>query len=100
MSPRQKVVNILRREIPYLRENYGVKKIALFGSVVHGGYGKRSDIDMVIDFKSPSFDNFMDTSDYLEKLFKKKIDILTPAGVKGIRVKSVAKSIRKSLIYV
>ncbi len=100
MSPQQKVVNVLRREIPYLQENYGVKKIALFGSVVHGGYAKHSDIDMVVDFTQPSFDNFMGLADYLERLFKKKVDILTPAGVKGIRVKSVAKSIKKSLIYV
>lgn len=100
MSSKQKVVNVLRREIPYLQENYGVKKIALFGSVVSGEYTKHSDIDMVVEFKHPSFDNFMDLADYLERLFKKKVDILTPAGVKGIRVESVAKNIKKSLTYV
>jgi len=29
MSPQQKIVDVLRREIPYLKENYGVKKIAI-----------------------------------------------------------------------
>ena len=100
MSPEQKVVKVLRREVPYLKENYGVKKIALFGSVVSGEYTKHSDIDMVIEFENPSLDKFMDLSSHLERLFKRKIDILTPAGVKGIRVKSVAKNIKKSLIYV
>ena len=65
MKPRQKVINVLRREIPHLKKNYGVKKIALFGSVVNGKYTKNSDIDMVIEFKNPSFDMFMELAFYL-----------------------------------
>lgn len=100
MSPHQKIVDVLRREIPYLKENYGVKKIALFGSVVSGKYTKHSDVDMVIEFDNPSFDKFMDLASYLENMFKRKVDILTPDGVKSIRVKTVAENIKRSLVYV
>lgn len=100
MSPQQKVISVLRREIPYLKENYGVKKIALFGSVVNGKYTKHSDIDLVVEFDNPSFDKFMDLASYLENTFKRRVDILTPDGVKSIRVKNVAKSIKRSLVYV
>lgn len=100
MSPRQKVINVLRREIPYLKENYGVKKIALFGSVAKGNYNKSSDIDMVVEFEKPIGLRFMDLAEYLEKKLGRKTDILTAEGVRSIRIKKVAEDIKRSLLYV
>jgi len=100
MSPQQKVINVLRREIPYLKENYGVKKIALFGSVVKGKYTKSSDIDMVVEFEKPIGLRFMDLAEYLEKKLGRKTDILTAEGVRSIRIKKVAQDIKRSMFYV
>jgi predicted nucleotidyltransferase len=36
----------------------------------------------------------------LEKLFGRRVDVLTPEGLNSIRVPSVGESIRKSLAYV
>lgn len=85
-----------RREI----SEYGVKKIGLFGSFAKGSSHKESDLDFLVEFKEPSFDNFINLANYLEKLFGRKVDVLTPGGVDSIRVKSVADSIRRSVIYV
>lgn len=100
MSPQQEVIKVLRSEIPYLKENYRVKKIALFGSVVKGRYTKTSDIDIMVEFEKPDFDKFMDLCFYLESLFHRKVDILTPEGIKRIRVRKVAQDIKRSLFYV
>lgn len=100
MSPQQKVINVLRREIPYLKENYGVKKIAVFGSVVKGKYTKASDIDIVVEFIRPIGLRFMDLAEYLEKRLGRKTDILTADGLKSIRIKKVAQDIKRSLLYV
>ena len=81
-------------------KKYGVKKVGLFGSFVRGTQKKKSDIDLVVEFREPSFDNYIGLVDYLEDLFKRKVDILTPWGVKSIRVKKVAEKIKRSLIYV
>jgi predicted nucleotidyltransferase len=35
-----------------------------------------------------------------EKLFGRKVDVLTKEGIKNIRVKKVAQEIERSLIYV
>lgn len=100
MSPQQKVIKVLRSEFPYLKENYGVKKIALFGSVVKGKYTKASDIDMVVEFEKPIGLRFMDLAEYLEKKMGRKADILTVEGVRSIRIKKVAQNIKRSLLYV
>jgi hypothetical protein len=100
MSPQQKVINILRRELPYLKENYGVKKIALFGSIAKNRHTKASDIDMVVEFEKPIGLRFMDLAEYLEKKMGRKTDILTADGIKSIRIKKVARDIKRSLLYV
>ncbi len=100
MSPQQKVINVLRREIPYLKENYGVKKIALFGSIAKNRHTKASDIDMVVEFEKPIGLRFMDLAEYLEKKMGRKTDILTADGIKSIRIKKVARDIKRSLFYV
>ena len=96
----QKLIKILRNEMLHLKDAFGVKKIALFGSFAKKNYTKKSDVDMLVEFNKPSFDKFMDLVFYLENLFGRKVDILTPEGIRSIRVKKVAEDIKRSLVYV
>ncbi|HDZ76728.1 MAG TPA: nucleotidyltransferase [Candidatus Omnitrophica bacterium] len=100
MLTQEKVIGILRREMPYLRDNFGVKKIALFGSFVKRTQRQNSDIDILVEFERPIGLKFIDLADYLEKVLGKKTDILTPEGIKGIRTREVAQNIARSLCYV
>ena len=61
---------------------YSVKKIGLFGSYRKGTFTPKSDIDILVKLKKPTFDNYMDLKFYLEKLFGKKIDLITEESVK------------------
>ncbi len=78
---------------------FKVKEIGLFGSFAMGKQKKNSDIDFVAEFEEPTFDNFMDLVLFLEDLFKRKVDVLTPEGVRSIRIKSIAQNIKRSVIY-
>lgn len=88
-----------------LRENqdvlkkYRVKRIGLFGSYARGTQKKSSDIDFLVEFKKPDFDNFMDLVSFLEDLFGRRVEILTPDGVRSIRIKAIAKEIERSVVY-
>jgi len=105
MAPRTKTAltgeDILRR----LRDNrdlldrFTVREIALFGSYAKGMQTDRSDIDLLVEFDRPTFDNFIQLSRSLEKLFGRKVEILTPEGLESIRVRGIADSIRKALAY-
>lgn len=89
-------------------EKFGVKRIGLFGSFVREEQVHKSDIDLVVEFYESSFekqfkglfDAYIALSSYLENLFGKKVDILTPIGIETIRIKEVAEDIKKDLIYV
>ena len=63
---------------------FGVKRIALFGSVVKGVHRKDSDIDILVVFEEgkETFDNYMDLKFFLEGLFGKKIDLVIEDSLK------------------
>lgn len=96
---KEDIISILNKHREELRK-YKVKKIGLFGSLVRGEQTAKSDIDFFVEFEEPFFDNFIGLSYFLEKLFKRKIEILTPAGVDSIRIEHIKEEIKRSIYYV
>ena len=100
MLSKQEVIEILRKEQAYLKQQFGVKKIAIFGSFATDSATAESDVDIYVEFqKSPGM-RFLEMSDYLESKLGRKTDILTKAGVDSIRVKRIADEIKNNIIYV
>jgi predicted nucleotidyltransferase len=67
----------LLKEQNYLLKKYSVKKIGLFGSFVRGDQKVSSDIDFLVEFEKPTFDNYMDLLFSLEELFERKVELIT-----------------------
>jgi predicted nucleotidyltransferase len=55
---------------------------------------------LVVEFKRPIGLKFIELIEYLEIIFNKEVDILTPAGIDSIRIKKVAEDIKRNIIYV
>lgn len=100
MLNREEVIALLRQQYPYLAAQYGVKRIGLFGSCARGESGEASDIDLIVEFERPIGFRFVELAEYLENLLGRKVDLLTPAGVRGIRLPGVSVEIERSIIYV
>jgi predicted nucleotidyltransferase len=97
---REKVIETIRKELPYLDSEYGVKKIGLFGSYARGTPARGSDVDILVEFEKPIGLKFVEFAEYLEELLGTKVDILTPAGIESIRIEKVAGNIMESIVYV
>jgi len=95
---KHEILDLLRKHRDILLK-YKVREIGLFGSFVRGEQEDRSDIDLIVDFEEPSIGNFMGLSSFLENLFGKKVEILTPAGVDSIRINHVKEEIKRSIVY-
>lgn len=100
MTTREDVIAVLKRESEALKREFGVKRIALFGSFADNTQTERSDVDIVVELKSPIGLKFLDLVDRFEKLLGRKTDVLTYNALKAIRVGKVAKAIKGSLVYV
>lgn len=94
------VKDILEENKDEIKDRFGVESIGLFGSCARGEETEESDVDVIVEFKDANFDDFMELVFYLEDLLDRDVDILTPAGLKGIRIPEVSEEISRSVVYV
>ena len=61
-----------------IAEKYPVKKLSLFGSYAVGSATENSDVDLLIEFRSPSVSLFMlsEIKVELESLLKTEVDLI------------------------
>ena len=96
---KDEVIRLMREHSGILMTEYGVSRIGVFGSVLNGAMTEESDLDVVVEFQSPIGFRFNRLVEYLEDLFGRKVDVLTRDGIENIRVKEVARDIKRTLIY-
>jgi uncharacterized protein len=93
----QHIKDELKRIKPFLVDKYNVSALGLFGSAVRDDYSPTSsDIDIIVDFSKPIGIEFVDLADYIEKILRKKVDLVSK---KGIKSKYLAQ-IESEIIYV
>ncbi len=87
---RDRALQILKDIFPQL-QTYGVRDVALFGSVARNDAGEGSDIDILVDFEpeAESFDNLMNVADLLDERFDSRVDLVTVNGLSPYLVASV-----------
>jgi uncharacterized protein len=80
---RATVLAVLREQAPQLRQQFGLSRIALFGSAARDELRADSDIDVLVDFTDPpTMTRFFGTQDALEALLGRPVDLITVAGLK------------------
>lgn len=81
MKNRNKIILKLEKNRETIRR-FGVRRLALFGSYAKGTETPDSDLDFIVEFKTKSFDAYMDLKFYLEKLFKRRVDLVLSDVIK------------------
>lgn len=81
MKNRNKIILKLEKNRETIRQ-FGVRRLALFGSYAKGTETPDSDLDFIVEFKTKSFDAYMDLKFYLEKLFKRRVDLVLSDVIK------------------
>lgn len=99
MTTKGKILQQLRENRAYLANRYGIRKVGVFGSYARGTSDETSDVDIFVEFEHPIGFQFVELVDYLEQILGKEVDVLTPAGLQGIRVPRVANEIVNSIEY-
>ncbi|MBK9190169.1 MAG: nucleotidyltransferase domain-containing protein [Crocinitomicaceae bacterium] len=91
-----------KSELHQLCIKYDIRTMYVFGSAVGNQFKEFSDIDILITFKEIPFDKYTDNyfclHDDLEKLFGRKVDLLTERSLTNpYFIESVEKT--KQLLY-
>ena len=70
----------LKPEIDQLCKSLPVKRLGLFGSALRGDFSQNSDIDVLVMFDKDGnidlFDKYFELKENLEKIFKRKVDLV------------------------
>ena len=76
---REEAIRALRAYLAAVRRDFGVRRIALFGSTARGEARPDSDLDLLVEFAvGPTFDSFMGLKFFLEDNLGRKVDLVTP----------------------
>jgi len=80
---RAQTVQLLAEHKPYLSAHFGVTKLALFGSTVHGNATEQSDVDVLVGFDGPATsERYFGVQFYLEDLFGRPVDLVTEKALR------------------
>lgn len=92
------ILEFFKKNKKYLKEEFGVIQIGIFGSIVMGEVTKKSDIDIVIEMESDkkNLHNFLKLKRMLRRELRRKIDL----GLKSAIKPNVYEKIKDRIIYV
>ena len=79
----EKILEVLRQQIPMLAERYHVETLEVFGSYVRSEQKKDSDLDVLVTFKEdPSLLTYIAIENYLSDLLGIKVDLVMKDSLK------------------
>lgn len=85
MRRKEQILTLLKQQLPYLRSNFKVKSIGIFGSYAREEQTEKSDIDILVEFDAPvGFFKFIELEDYLSEKLGAKVDLVTPDALKPL----------------
>jgi len=91
------IISKIRKNMPYLREQYNVKSLGVFGSYVRGEEKKRSDVDILVEFEEPvTLLEFVALERWLNELIGKKVDLVMKTALKP----KIGERILEEVVYV
>jgi predicted nucleotidyltransferase len=83
MNNLKKIKEILRAQKPYLRDEFNVSVIGIFGSYVRAGQKTDSDLDVLVEFeKSVGLLKFIALENYLSNVTGVKVDLVMKDALK------------------
>lgn len=83
MKKLDEIRRILAEYKPFIKKEFKVKEIGIFGSYVRGEQEEGSDIDILVEFSEPvGFFTFLDLEEYLKGLLGIKVDLVSKKALK------------------
>lgn len=80
---RTEALGHLRAHMPEIRERFGVRDLALFGSTSRATAGAESDIDILVAFDGPATSGrYFGLQFYLEDLLGRPVDLVTDKALR------------------
>ncbi len=88
----ENILQILRKELPLLMNQYNVKSLEIFGSYIRNEQKQTSDLDILITFsENPGLLKFLELENYLSDKLEVKVDLVMKDSLKPRIGKSILR---------
>jgi len=94
MMKKRELENKLRNLKPILSDRFAVERIGYFGSYSRNEQTKKSDIDILVEFRKPLGWDFFDLQEFLENELKIKVDLVSSRALKDQLRESILKQVQ------
>ena len=95
----EEVKAILKEHRDEVVRRYHITEIGIFGSFVRGEQKRRSDVDILVEFHDRDIPGLLKLSEmerYLQRLLKKKVDLVIKSGIRP----ELKRGILKEVVYI
>ena len=93
---RDEVLRVLSAHDAELRD-FGVERLAVFGSVARDETRPESDVDILVEFRGKAtFDGYMDLEFVLESVLDRSVDLVTRKSLK----RRLAPAVEEEALYI
>ena len=97
MRTLESISTILKKNKSGFHETYKVREIGVFGSYARRRQKADSDVDILVEFdEAPDLFTFLEFEGRLEKLLKKKVDLVTKQALRP----ELRERILREVVYV
>jgi len=81
--PSERLLSLLRAEMPHLTERFGVPSLSLFGSYVRSEATDQSDVDILVEYAvAPTLFEFVRLRSYLATVLGLPVDLVMRSALK------------------
>lgn len=95
MNSRADIISILEKNREAIK-GMGVREIGIFGSFARNEQRANSDVDVIVELDSNTFDAYMDVLFFLEDLFGRKVDLVVKHTIKPM----IRNRVLRETVYV
>lgn len=82
MKDLREIKELIAEHRSELTDLYGVTRIGVFGSYLHGEQDDTSDVDILVEFVEPIGLEVVDLVELLEGILGARVDLVTPKGLR------------------
>jgi len=83
MQTLDEIRDTLKKHKEEVIRDYKVKELGIFGSVVRGEQGRRSDIDILVEYyELPDLLKLIELERLLQRILRKKVDLVEKSGIR------------------
>jgi len=95
MKTIEEIEEKLIRIKPFLKEKYKVKEIGVFGSYIKETQNKKSDLDILVEFKEvPDLFTYIEIEEFLSRQLNMKVDLVMKSALKPYIGKFILQEVK------